>query len=326
MNTQSQVTPELRPYVEIINGKIKTTSLKVAEHFNKRHDNVLEKIKKLDCSDEFRSLNFKESFYEQKIPNGAAKNVICYEMTRDGFTFLAMGFTSKQAAQWKESYINAFNVMAEQIHQPQYGLKELPEPNTKTALPGGLTLEQQDVIKALVKQNAETLPKDKQAGATIKQWAAIKKKFSLTKKQTYKEISPDSFVDVVSLLARLPLEGELLPKDDQAKLTHEVDFLQREHMRLSDELAKCFTVDLSAHEGLERISLKFKTTGYLYGRWTLTLSDGEFIIKAMQEGEFLTTSEKLSGQIGDSMGGAVKSQHLTDIIKAAIDRIQRHKQ
>lgn len=210
--------------------------------------------------------------------------------------------------------------------QPQYGLKQLPEPNTKTALPGGLTLEQQDVIKALVKQNAESLPKNKQAGAAIKQWAAIKKKFSLTKKQTYKEISPDNFIDIVSLLARLPLEGELMPNEDSAKLTQEVDFLQREHMRLSDELAKCLTVDLSAHEGLERISLKFKTTGYSHGRWTVTLSNGEFIIKAMQQDEFLTTSEKLADRIGDSMGGVVKPMHLLDIIKAAVDRIQRHKQ
>ena len=38
-----------------------------------------------------------------------------YYMTRDGFTFLAMGFTGKVAAQFKEAYINAFNEMEEKL-------------------------------------------------------------------------------------------------------------------------------------------------------------------------------------------------------------------
>lgn len=87
--------------------------------------------------------------------------------------------------------------------------EQLPEPKTKKALPGGLTLEQQDTIKALVKARAEELPKDKQAGAIIKQWSAIKQKFGCT----YKEVSPDNFVNILSLLSRLPIEGELLGKE-----------------------------------------------------------------------------------------------------------------
>ena len=46
-------------------------------------------------------------------------------MTKDGFTFLAMGFTGKEAAKWKEAYINAFNAMADKLQKP-YGLKSLP--------------------------------------------------------------------------------------------------------------------------------------------------------------------------------------------------------
>jgi Rha family phage regulatory protein len=121
MNTQ--VTPNYRPYVEVINGQIKTTSLKIAEHFNKRHDNVLDKIKKLDCSPEFSALNFKVAEYTDE----QGKKRLAYEMTRDGFTFLAMGFTGKEAAKWKESYINAFNKMAEELHKPRHGLKVLPK-------------------------------------------------------------------------------------------------------------------------------------------------------------------------------------------------------
>lgn len=40
-----------------------TDMLKVAEVFGKRHDNIIQSIKNLDCSDEFRRLNFQESYY-----------------------------------------------------------------------------------------------------------------------------------------------------------------------------------------------------------------------------------------------------------------------
>ena len=38
-----------------------------------------------------------------------------YYITRDGFTFLAMGFTGKIAAKFKEAYINAFNEMENKL-------------------------------------------------------------------------------------------------------------------------------------------------------------------------------------------------------------------
>ena len=36
-------------------------------------------------------------------------------MSRDGFTFLAMGFTGREAAQFKEDYIAEFNAMEEEL-------------------------------------------------------------------------------------------------------------------------------------------------------------------------------------------------------------------
>lgn len=77
------------------------------------------------------------------------------------------------------------------------------------ALPGGLTVEQQTSIKALVKARVELLPPEKQAKAAITCWSALKSKFGMT----YKQIDPDHFADAVSLVARIPLEGELMPKE-----------------------------------------------------------------------------------------------------------------
>ena len=76
-------------------------------------------------------------------------------------------------------------------------------------LPGGLTVEQQTSIKALVKARVELLPPEKQAKAAITCWSALKSKFGMT----YKQIDPDHFADAVSLVARIPLEGELMPKE-----------------------------------------------------------------------------------------------------------------
>lgn len=38
-----------------------------------------------------------------------------YYLTKDGFVILAMGFTGKVAAKFKEAYINAFNEMEERL-------------------------------------------------------------------------------------------------------------------------------------------------------------------------------------------------------------------
>jgi phage regulator Rha-like protein len=44
-------------------------------------------------------------------------------MTKDGFMFLAMGFTGRpQAAAIKEAYIEAFNSMAEALHRRDLNL------------------------------------------------------------------------------------------------------------------------------------------------------------------------------------------------------------
>ena len=94
----------------------------VARYFGKRHDNVLSDIKRLDCSDQFRLLNFKES----KYINAQGKKKPCYSMTRDGFTFLAMGYRGEKAAHFKELYIRQFNAMEGFIKTLQSARADFP--------------------------------------------------------------------------------------------------------------------------------------------------------------------------------------------------------
>lgn len=98
------------------------SSRQVAETFGKRHANVLRDVQELDCSDNFRELNFEFSSYasEQK------KKLPLVYMTKDGFTFLVMGYRGKRAAAFKESYIQRFNDMERFIKNMLTARAEFP--------------------------------------------------------------------------------------------------------------------------------------------------------------------------------------------------------
>lgn len=83
------------------------SSLLIAEKFDKAHSVILRKIRSLDCSKEFLLNNFVQSDFA----TDRGRKFECFMMTRDGFTFLCMGLTGKDAAKWKEAYIKAFNKM-----------------------------------------------------------------------------------------------------------------------------------------------------------------------------------------------------------------------
>ena len=85
------------------------TSLDVAETFEKEHRRVLQDIRDLKCSEEFRLHNFVQSSYV----NEQGHNQSMFIMTKDGFTLLAMGYTGEKAMKFKEAYINQFNQMEE---------------------------------------------------------------------------------------------------------------------------------------------------------------------------------------------------------------------
>ena len=97
--------------ISLHQGQPVTTSLKVAELFGKQHKDVLRKIATLDCSKDFNERNFALVTYQ----DGKGEARPAYEMTKDGFIFVVMGFTGAKAAATKEAYINAFNWMAEQL-------------------------------------------------------------------------------------------------------------------------------------------------------------------------------------------------------------------
>ncbi|EAI9009451.1 phage antirepressor Ant [Campylobacter coli] len=101
--------------LEVIDNIIFTNSLFVAKVFNKNHAHILRAIENLP-QDEFNALNFNAVSY--KASNGKINP--CYNLTRDAFSLLVMGFTGQKAYKWKILFIKAFNEMEKRLRNIEY--------------------------------------------------------------------------------------------------------------------------------------------------------------------------------------------------------------
>lgn len=90
-----------------------TTSLKVAEIFEKEHRVVMKSIRNLTA----QNYAVKKMFVEDSYLNSRNQQQPMFYMNRDGFTLLAMGFTGSKAMEFKLKYIDAFNQMEKQIKE-----------------------------------------------------------------------------------------------------------------------------------------------------------------------------------------------------------------
>ncbi|GAK05196.1 phage Rha protein [Geomicrobium sp. JCM 19037] len=100
--------------VFIKNQDVVTDSQTVAKSFGKRHNDVLRDIRNMECSPEFNQRNFAQIDYTDDQNRKYPK----YMIKQDGFAFLVMGYTGKEAARFKELYINEFNRMKQQLNKP----------------------------------------------------------------------------------------------------------------------------------------------------------------------------------------------------------------
>lgn len=103
------------PEIVLVDGLPVVSSLKVAEHFRKRHDDVLKAIRNIlrGLPEDFNARNF--AGVEYADPKGQSRPA--FNLTRDGFTILVMGFTGYEAMAWKVKYIEAFNAMEKELQR-----------------------------------------------------------------------------------------------------------------------------------------------------------------------------------------------------------------
>lgn len=189
------------PDLEIIEGQITTTSNQVAAHFGKRHTHVLRAIRNLlaELPPEHQP-NFGLTFTEVIGPKNAVRKDPAYRITRDGFTLLAMGFTGKEAMQWKVAYLTAFNKMEQELQAKRPAIPYSVHPNQT------LSAEQAKTLRELLTTSVKRLPQAKQAGAMVQGWSKLKAHFGTD----YRHIPASEFHEAVSIVARHAAQWELV--------------------------------------------------------------------------------------------------------------------
>ena len=104
--------------MQVENEQVVTDSRKVAETFGKDHNHVMRDIRDIiekTGSPILDSENSATRFFYETTYENRGKQYPMYLMNRDGFSLLVMGFTGKQALEWKLKYIKAFNDMEAEL-------------------------------------------------------------------------------------------------------------------------------------------------------------------------------------------------------------------
>jgi Rha family phage regulatory protein len=105
-------------------GATVTSSSLVAQKFGKQHKDVLEAVRRLaENSADVPSIGV--MFCEASLPDAYGRMQPVFIMNRDGFSLLVMGFTGKDALKFKVDFIEAFNIMEQQLKEAQKPLSTL---------------------------------------------------------------------------------------------------------------------------------------------------------------------------------------------------------
>lgn len=121
------------------NGEPVASSRDVAERFGKEHKDVLRSIKNLTA----QNCALLKMFHKTEYTTAQNKKATMYLMNRDGFSLLAMGFTGKEAVQWKLRYIEAFNQMEKQLAEQNRTALEKRDENLQGAIQNVSYVQQQ---------------------------------------------------------------------------------------------------------------------------------------------------------------------------------------
>ena len=161
-------------------GKLVVSSREVARNFGKRHDNVLMVIEILVSnmgSPEKSGSLFIPAEYQHEQNKQTYRE---YLLTRDGFSLLVMGFTGKEALEWKLKYIDAFNRMESALkeRQPQTSIQAL-----------------QQAVNIIVEQEKRISLVENQVASTAEQVQTIK--------ETFIEVDEDWRRDINTKLNRI---------------------------------------------------------------------------------------------------------------------------
>ena len=188
-------------------GLVFANSLDISNVFEKPHKDVLSKIRNFN---ERAGRNFSLKSY---VSNG--KELPMYEMNRDGFSFLVMGFTGEKADNFKLDFIDGFNALEREIRKPltvseqialiAQGHQEVDKRLTVLEQTKKLEYWQERALQDAKNSKVYNIAHDDKKLATvlhIKIWSLFKKQFHLPR---YNELPAIKYQDGLSYLQNLTL-------------------------------------------------------------------------------------------------------------------------
>ncbi|MCE7294845.1 Rha family transcriptional regulator [Campylobacter coli] len=217
--------------LNIKENKVFINSLDLAKVFNKNHRHILQTTKNQPQND-FTESNFILSTYKDK--KGELRP--CYNLTRDAFSLLVMGFTGEKAYKWKIEFIKAFNEMEKRLRNIEY------EKHDKLAFRQSLG------YKSQLKQQKEHYENKIKA---LKYDLEKKKELSFKRK-----LSKEELLELRKILARD--YGILCIKEWEMSLVAEKIALESTRMTTWDAVVKKLKQSLDYWQNYEEYEEKWK--------------------------------------------------------------------
>lgn len=159
-----------------LNRKLTVSSLQVANDFEKQHKDVVRAIENLKA----QNCALTKMFIETTYTAGTGKAYKRYDITRDGFSLLVMGFTGKKALEWKLKYIEAFNLMEDKLRNTLNGI------NIEDIIVKSVSLAVSETVKALIPFITKTA-----SLSASNHMKSIKRKYKYTTPSKISTLDPD---------------------------------------------------------------------------------------------------------------------------------------
>jgi len=251
------------PFVQIVNNQVITTTVDVSRKFGKHHKDVLRAIRNPEIPNDFHKRNFapvniiEENAIGGKIGHGY------YNLTRDGFTILAMGFTGAKAMKFKIAYIEAFNKMETQLMQKRF--PELPAP--------GLTPDQQRKVQRFIGEKVYATENKKLYPTYFRQlYRAIKDEFKVGK---YNQVPATQFDELTAYIHKIDMgeqtrdgnaitrkEFEAVLKEQERVRQLTIDYVEA-HWHVRDDIANIVHRMIDLNDELSGIAMIYdRAHGY----------------------------------------------------------------
>ena len=278
------------PSLSVSQGRPVVSSLTVADHFGKRHANVIRDIRRVasEVSETFSQLNFEFSEYIDET----GRSLPMCELSKDGFTIVVMGYTGKEAMTRKEAYITRFNEMEAALLNGTHG-----EPVSIPLTPS--TADDRKPLRSLV------FAWSKAAGVHVDTcWPQVKAHFQLTRIDDLpKEWIPDALAFVQGKIDAIPKALPEPPKTKALLPAHELSYhdrcaeavasmmaLRGEFFRASDKMADVFRRPFWSGQDMPEDKKAFATAmNYAIQSFYLSVNKDleamELMFKAYVEGE-----------------------------------------